>query len=126
MSTCKRTQVTRRSACIGALDRLITLQNRAIQPPAFGQVDFGEGFSGDAAVWANVRTVHGKTFFDSVSTVEREITHEITIRYDATVTAETWILLDDGRRVDILNTEDLDERHEWLLLQCTDKGVSKL
>lgn len=126
MATCTRTSTHRRSACIGAMDRRITLQARDLTPPPFGSVDFDEAFSGDNVVWASVRTVRGKTFFDEVNTVDREVTHEVTIRYDATVDAEVWIHLDDGRRLDILRVDDLDERHEWLVLTCTDKGASKV
>lgn len=126
MTTCTRTPGRRRSACIGAMDRQITLQARNITPPPFGSVDFDEAFSGGNAVWAAVKTVRGKTFFDEVNTVDREVTHEVTIRYDATVDAEVWILLDDGRRLDILRVEDLDERHEYMILTCTDKGASKV
>lgn len=126
MTVCSRSSSRRRGACIGALDQQVVIQDRAITPPVFGSPDFDESFTGADGTWANVRTVRGKTFFDEVNTQDREITHEVTIRYDSAVTAESWVLLTDGRRLDILRTEDLDERHEWLVLTCTDKGASKL
>jgi len=121
MTKCVPLHRKHRKVCIGDLDTEITLQNRAITPPTTS-VDFSETFSALATVWAMVNTVRGKTTFDS-SNVERDITHEITIRYDAAVTPETWILL-NGKRIDILDANDLEERHEWLVLSCTERGVT--
>jgi SPP1 family predicted phage head-tail adaptor len=99
---------------------MITLQNRAITPPVFDGIDFSETFTDAAEVWALINTISGKTFFDGVGT-EINITHEIYIRYDSTVTSETWIEF-NGRRFDILQTEDLEERNEFMRLTCTDRG----
>ena len=99
----------------------ITLQGRAIQPPVFGTPDFTEAFSPTADVWCIINTVTGKDFFDGVSVNGTPITHEITIYFDAAVTADTWILF-EGMRLNILNVEDLDERHEYQKLTCTDRG----
>ena len=121
MPKCIRIQRKKRQYCVGDLDEEIILQNRAITPPVFGAVDFTETFTATATVWAAIDTVAGKVFFDDVGT-ETPITHEIGIRFDATVTAETWIEF-DSRRLDILNVEDLDERHEFMRLKCTDRGT---
>ncbi len=104
---------------MGDLNKLITLQARAISPPVFGDPDFGETFTDSGDVWAAVNTVDGKTFFDGVN-ADINITHEILIRYDATVTAETWIEM-DNRRIDILKSDNLDERDEWLMLTCPER-----
>ena len=119
---CRRTVVTRpkRQVCVGDLKDLVVLQNRAIQEPVFGDTDFTEDFGGDEETWASVRTVSGKTFFDQVNG-DVQLTHEIAIRYDEAVTAETWVLFED-RRLDIVDVEDLEERHEWMLLRCVDRG----
>jgi SPP1 family predicted phage head-tail adaptor len=108
---------------VGDLNQRITLQDRDIVPPIFGDADFDEDFSADNERWASIQTVHGKTFFDGVNQRDVNLTHEIFIRYDATVTAETWILY-DGRRFDIVAVEDLDEQHTFMRLQCIDKGSS--
>lgn len=125
MSRCTRVGHNHRVICAGDLNRQIILQDRNITAPIWGSVDFDETFSGDATVWAKVDTVTGKTFFDSVNQRDTTITHQIYIRYDSTVTAETWVQL-DGRRLDILAVENLDERNEWLKLTCVDKGTSKV
>jgi len=114
----------KRQVCIGDLDTEIVLQNRSIVPPVSGSSDFDENFTPNSTVWAAVNTVSGKTFFDGVGT-ETNITHEIFIRYDVTITAEVWVLL-DSRRFDILDVEDLDERNEFMKLLCVDRGSDSL
>jgi SPP1 family predicted phage head-tail adaptor len=123
--SCQRLASKRRGVCAGDLDKRIVLQNRTLNPPVFGDPDFTESFTAANTRWAGVETVAGKTFFDSVNQVDQTITHYWYIRYDATVTSQTWILY-DSRRFDILATEDLDERHEFMRLICVDKGVSQV
>lgn len=102
----------------------ITLQNRAIQPPSFGSPDFDENFSGDLPVQALISTERGKTLFDGVAT-DNPITHKICINYVEGVTAETWVLLDNGSRLDILDVENCCEKNERLILRCTDRGTAQ-
>jgi len=45
-----------RQVCIGALDTLITLNDRAITPPIEDEVDYTETFTANAVVWSSVRT----------------------------------------------------------------------
>ena len=124
MSKCKNIRRPKRQICIGDLDELITLQDRDISSPIFGGVDFDEDFSADNQVWALLSTVKGGTIFDGVED-DGKLTHEIYIVYDVNVTAETWILLGDpARRLDILDVEDLDERHEYMLLSCAERGLA--
>lgn len=103
--------------------KTITLQNRAISSPLFGQPDFGETFSGDQDVTAIIKTVKGKTFFDGIST-EVNITHEICIEYLAGVTAETWILF-KSRRIDILQVTNCCEEDKVLILTCSERGTAE-
>lgn len=116
---------THRKVCIGDLQHRVLLQDRGIGEPLFAETEFTESFDGDKEVWAKVRTVSGKTIFDGVNQVDVALTHEVTIRYDSTVSSETWIRLGD-RRLDIIDAEDLDERNEWLLLRCTERGSKEL
>jgi len=130
MATCVKIKGKRRKVCIGDLDRLVRLENRAITPPENG-IDYTETFTkkqisgspippGD--VWAMIESVSGETVFDSTN-IERDVTHRIYIRFDEGVTAQTWILF-EGTRFNILDVEDLDLRHEFLLLRCTVRGTS--
>ncbi len=122
MPTCQPIRKKRRQPCIGDMEDRITLENRAIEAPEADTVDFDETFTApNPPVWALVETVRGKTFFDGVST-EEDVTHWIYINFDATVTAETWVKLEDGRRLDVLRVENLDERSKYQLLHCNDRG----
>ena len=114
-----------RKVCIGDLGSKITLENRNIEAPEFNIVDFDEVFTESVPdVWAMIETVRGKTFFDGVNT-EKDITHLIYIMFDSAVTAETWVKFSDGRRLDILDVENLDERSEYMLLHCQDLGTKE-
>lgn len=124
MPRCQKIKRKKRQVCLGDLNTEIILQDRQIAAPLFGDVDFDEEFTATATVWANVNTVSGKTYFDGVET-DTNITHHIFIRYDASVTAETWVEL-GGRRIDILRVEDLDERGEFMKLICTDNGEASV
>lgn len=145
MATCQKIRAKRRKICIADLDRLITLQNRAIKPPTKG-VDytlefeaadavsgdenafdegFTNGFAGgfqDGQVFAMIESVSGEEYFDEHNTATN-VTHNIYIRFNEDVTAETWILY-EGVRFDILDVEDLDFRHEWQKLRCNNRGVA--
>lgn len=122
MATRVEVRRPRRKLCIGDLRDRIILQSRDITEPAFGARDFDEDFKQQDGVWASIRTTAGKVFFDGVNT-DIAVTHEIRIRYDSRVTAETWIELEDGRRLDVVNVEDLEERKEYLTLLCTERGL---
>lgn len=124
MARCQTIRRKKRKFCIGDLDKWITLQNRNLTAPNFATADFDEDFVNTLEVAAGVTTVTGKTFFDGVGT-ETPITHEWMIYFDESVNASTWILFED-RRMDILAVQDFEERHEWMLLTCVDRGaVSK-
>lgn len=123
MPSCNPVRKKRRNICIGDMEDEITLENRAIQAPEFDTVDFDETFTApNPAVWSLIETVRGKTFFDGVAT-EEDITHWVYINFDTTVTAETWIKMADGRRLDILRVENLDERSDFMLLHSIDRGA---
>lgn len=123
MAKCSFLRRPHRKVCIGDLNDVIKLQTRDITEPIFDVVDFDENFTDLPDVFAKVETASGKTIFDGVNT-DVNITHMITIRFDAVITAETWVEF-EGRRLDIIDTEDLEERHEWLLLMCLERGVGE-
>jgi len=122
MSRCVHVGNKRRVVCAGDLIHSITIENRAITPPVAGSVDFTETFSTSSTVLAAIQTVKGKTFFDGVNQRDQEVTHEFYVRYDAAVTAQSWVKY-NNRRFDILDVEDFDERNEWMKLICTDKAA---
>jgi len=114
----------RREPCLGDLRERIHLHDRAIQAPIFGKADSTEEFSGPKIVWASVKTVSGKTIFTGAN-IDVALSHEIIIRYDDKVTSETWVEF-EGKNFKIVNVEDLDERHDFLRLLCTERGDKDL
>jgi len=123
MAKCKFLKRPHRKVCLGDLNDLIILQTRDITEPLFDTVDFDENFGDLPEVYAKIKTTSGRTVFDGVDT-DVNVSHEITIRFDPVVTSETWVEF-EGRRLDILRVEDLEERHEWQLLLCLDRGVGE-
>lgn len=123
MPVCRKKRIPRRQTCLGDKNHRITLEDRNIQAPEAGSVDFAEKFDSTIPVWASIETPRGKTFFDGVST-DISITHMIGINFDPTVAAnKTWIKLESGNRLRILDAENLDNRSEETMLTCTDRGA---
>lgn len=128
MGRLKRQHRARRRPPIGDLDQRVDIQNREQKAPQHGSVDASMLFSDvdptQDTVWAKVVTTNGKTYFDGVAS-DRRITHEITIRWMSGVSAQSWVILPDGQRLDVVHANDLEERNEWLLLMCdaTGEGV---
>jgi SPP1 family predicted phage head-tail adaptor len=101
----------------------IQIQTRGLQGPAFGATDFDENFSDVPLTWASIETINGATRFDGVSR-DLNVTHRIRIRFDATVTSESWLLLEDGQRLDVVDVNPLDERKDFMELICVTRGLN--
>ena len=125
MTKCVKICGRRRQVCIGSMDKLITLQIRALTEPVENSVDYSEGFTAIENVWADVKTTsRGEVVFDRANQA-RQVSHIFGIRYRDDVTTETWIEYEDNK-YDILDTEDLEERHDFLLLKSVRKGDKTL
>ena len=122
MANCKKIRNLKREVCIGALDRLIEIHRRAITPPVLCEVDYGESFTLLHTVWANITTTDRVTEFDQTNVV-RLATHIFIIRFESNVTAESWIEF-DNLKFDILRTENLEHRSDYLKLVCTQRGLA--
>lgn len=120
MPRCVNKRKRKISVCIGDMRDEITLQNRDIKGITEADVDFTEAFSEKAIVWSLIETVQGTTAFDSSST-ELVITHQFYVRFDSTITAETWVEF-DSRKFDIVTVADFDERKEFQILLCRERG----
>ncbi len=110
-----------RKICVGDLSTVVTLETRAITEPVFGETNFSETFSAPKQTWAMIRTVNGRTIFNGVDT-DIAISHEITIRFDSSVTSETWVRLLDGTRLNVIDVQNYEERSEYLVLLCNARG----
>jgi len=120
MSICIKIDGKKRNICIGDLDKRINLFSRSIKAPTNSSVDFDEEFVKEYEKWAMIHTTRGAELFDGVS-LTNAFTHKIYIRYEEGITQEDWIEFNNDK-YDIVDVEDLEERHEFLLLKCKIRG----
>lgn len=114
-------RIKRRKVCTRDLRHRVTVYKRDLAEPAFGSTDFDETFTQLDEVWAAIQTTNGKTLFNGTM-IEESLTHVLWINHRTDVNSENWIELGDGRRLRILDFEDVDEQHDWLLLACQERG----
>lgn len=122
MARCIKLQRRKRQVCLGDLNTKITLQDRTITAPLSG-VDATETFTDTSPdVLSKLDTGRGQTIFDGTNE-EQVITHTFTIRFISGITTETWVLF-ESQRLDIVDAEDLEERHEFIKLRCNNRGTT--
>ena len=119
MSCNRRIKQKADKVCIGSLDSRITIYDRGITPSSTG-TGFSEELSGAIYPWAMVKTTSGKEIFDGVDVIGT-VTHEFIIRYNSSVTAANWIEW-KSEYYNILSTENLNGKGEFLKLFCNIKG----
>lgn len=120
MTVCVKIKGRKRKLCIGDLDRQITLSDRNITTTSVAVPEFGEAFTDPTLVWSMLETTNGVKVFDGIN-IERIATHLFYIRYRDNITQEKFVFF-EGNIYDIINTQDLEERHEWILLKCALNG----
>lgn len=124
MPNCAPIRIKKRRICAGDLTDQVVIQLRAIKAPQSGSVDFDENFTDTQTVWAAIETKSGLEQFDGVNLVTRP-SHFIYIRYIADVDIENWLTY-KGKRYEILDVENLEERDEFYLLRCSALGDKNL
>lgn len=123
MPVCKTVPREHRKLCAGDLDKDVQVLERDIVPPDAGEVDYDIDLNTATApiVYASVKTPRGRAIFDGTG-IQVDVTHTFGVRYDETYTAEMFVLM-EGRFFRILDVNDLDERHEWMVLSCAERGT---
>lgn len=123
MPECKKIHKKKRQVCIGDMRDRINIQSRALTAPIGSGVDFTETFSNTNAIWCTINTSSGEVIFDGTG-IERDVTHKVYARYISGITGEDWILTENNERFDIIDVENLDNRDEYMLMRCTNRGTS--
>lgn len=121
MTECRHIRVTHRQLCAGDLDRLIVLKSRALRAPQT-TVDFSELFTTEQTVWAALKTTKGRNTF-YITNMGIAVGHVFYIRYFGALTSDWWIEY-NGDNYDIVEVEDIDERHEWIAIYANVRGTS--
>lgn len=120
MPDCVYINGKKRKLCIGALRNKIKVYDRNIQEPVDGSVDFTENFTNETTKYAYIETTRGVDIFNGVELIGNA-SHLFYIRYDSSVTSQSWIEYNE-KYFDILQAENIDERNEWLILRCRERG----
>lgn len=101
---------------IGKLRHRVTLQELVKTDDGYGGIV--ETWQDVATVWAAIEPLRGNERY-TAQQVQSELTHKVTIRYRAGIKPQMRILY--GNRVfDIEAVIDVDERHRWLELLCSE------
>ena len=124
MAESKRIRIGRNKVkvAIGNLDSRISIHDKSITPPLFGSSDYVTKFSGKK-VWALVNSVSGRTIFNGVDQ-DINVTHDIYVRFDTTISAQNIVELGPNEYVDVLDVEDFENRHRFLKLTCVALGAT--
>ena len=113
-----------RKQSIGDMREVISLEERSLTAPDFASAVASETYDKILDVWAKVETRSGIEMFNGVNTREEGVaiyTHQFTIRYRDDVTSQTRIRYKDNL-YKIIDSENLEERSEYLLLRCRIDG----
>lgn len=101
---------------IGKLRHRVTLQELVKTDDGYGGIV--ETWQDVATVWAAIEPLRGNERY-TAQQVQSELSHKVTIRYRAGIKPQMRILY--GNRVfDIEAVIDVDERHRWLELLCSE------
>ena len=121
MSKCISIRKKHRQVCVGDLEDYGTINSRAMTAPSSGGVDFTETFALKQNSFMMIETKRGEKIFNEVD-IEQDVTHHVYVPFISGLTAEDWIDV-ETQRYDILDVEDLDNRHEYQLCRCTNRGL---
>jgi len=122
MAICTKIRKKNRQVCAGDLVDYGTINTRDIAAPISGGVDFEEVFTLKVNSFMLVETVRGESLFDQVG-VEQDVTHHVYIPYISGLTFQDWIDI-EGQRFNVIDVEDLDNRHDFQLCRCTNRGLA--
>ncbi|AVF25093.1 putative phage head-tail adaptor [Paenibacillus larvae subsp. larvae] len=101
----------------GKLNKRITIKKHEPTPDGAGGYD--DGFSDVVTVWANIRPLRGREYWQSQQT-QAEVTHSIMIRYRKDID-RSHVVSYGGRLFDIQHIINVDEANRTLILHCVEK-----
>ena len=109
-----------RKLSIGEMRNPVIVHGTSITVPSVG-VDFGRDIEPLINPWmCKITTLRGVTIFDS-SNIETVVTHEFAGRFDPLITENIFIQHND-KYYRVVTVEDYEDRHEYSILLCTERG----
>ncbi len=120
MTKCATIEFKESDICIGDLKRPIQIISHTITPPMLENPEYTIDQEDIIKRWAAVKTFPNVAVFDTANT-EQTVSHDFYVRYSSLITSEHWILF-KGLRFNIVLTENLQERDEYLRLRCNIRG----
>lgn len=108
-----------RGLCLGDLNKKIFLKTQAISL-ATADESFGSDIDPWVPVWASVETTRGDQIFDGTNLIN-SVTHKFSIRYRQGLTQEHLVQF-EGIIYRIVDVEDFEEKHDWMVLSCVKRG----
>lgn len=114
-----------RKVSSGDLRDPIVISLKAILAPVSSSVAPVMSFSDLTFQWAKTETKERKELFSGTQLLGIR-THVFTIRYPSEVITSDHAVLFNDNIYDVLSTQDFEERHEYLVLNCGEKGPDNL
>lgn len=110
----------------GQLRHWLLIEQKSLSVDANG--DRTETWATYAECWGSIETSGGREFFAAKQTIS-DLTHAITVRYKAGITADMRVKYidpknsDSARYFNIRSIANPDERNETLSLQCSEVTI---
>ena len=126
MAVCQNITPKKKKLCLSAFRKKISLFRRSILAPASSQAH-SHDYEPFANPFAAIETKgKGVDIFDGIETSGADgipvvASHVVMIKYRDDLTAEDYVRF-GGDNYDILKTENVDERNQYLRLFCALKG----
>ena len=108
--------------CTADLNKKIKIQYTASLANNAPNSNAGTNFKDLKTVWAMIKTKSSAEFLVNVN-VQRTITTEFYIRYDASIDFKRKLWIEyNGSRYDVINFENLGEQNRFFKLTATERG----
>jgi len=112
--------------CISDFRNKATIETREISQQKFGETYPEETFTVLFTGYFRVQTVEGTARFAGVN-IDKEATHLFVARWRATINnldgAGAYFMRSKGRLYRVLKITNVDEQDDFILFQCTERGI---
>lgn len=123
MAQCSAKRRKIRRACLGEMRYRIDVYTRRITPPGAQSVDFLETLGDAVPLPAIIDTIAPVSTRDGTQRLPNSSTHAMTVRFIPGLTIDTETIIGyNGKYFAVKDTENLDERNQFLVIYCEERG----